>query len=212
MPLSGGRALGVERPRLVVVPGQGQVDAAREPEARPPGHHGIGQQTDGLPILRYPVAHPQAHAAGPLEDLPRQSRIAAGHRMAHAGDDLAASGERARDPPMDRSGAHGVLPEPLRRAVRSDQGVQTPNARATGLHRLQQAVQHTERAYARQRIPRQHFRQQRFVHPAEQAQIQDQIPVLRPKGREQTRLDPIAGQVIGADAPGSGRFGVAGHA
>ena len=146
--------------------------------------------------LHHSFAVIQAHAAGVLHDVARKRRLPGLDRMAHGVHRLPPAPERDRDLPMDGPEPLRRLAEVLSRAMLPDERMQPPHLRCAIAHRLEQPGKDRHRVDPAHRITAlQHLVEQRRVHPLEQADIEQELPILRLEARKQPRLHPVLHQL-----------------
>ena len=74
----------------------------------------------------------------------------------------------------------------------ADERMQPPDLRFAVAHRLEQPGQDRHRVDPAHRIAAlQHLVEKRRVHPLEQADVEQELPILGPEAREQARLHPV---------------------
>ena len=191
------RTPGVHRPCLVARTRQHQRHAAGQAQSGRRGDHPFGQQPFRCKERFDALAGPEPDATRPFENLSGENRIAAPDGVAHGRHGFPAPRERVGDPPVERAVALGIFPQPACLAVIPEHGMQSPGTRRARTGALKQTVQRADGPYPAHGVARlQRFVQQRRVDPPEQPQVEDQIPVVRPEIRKQTRLDPVAGQAV----------------
>ena len=142
----------------------------------------LAQQPVGGLKLEKPLSCPQVQATRVLEDFGRQSRFLRFGGVTHGGHGLAPSHEGPGNSPMDGAEPVRGVTEPPLDAMVPDQRMQPPGIHRAPTHRLEQPDEIGHRRDSQHRILAfEHLLEQLRIHPLEQSDIEQKLPIVRRK-------------------------------